>query len=310
MCIIAAVSTFYYVFGGMKGVAYVTVLHSAIKVIGIAVILGLALHATGGIQPMVAALPAEYFTWDGKIGVATIIAWTVGTVGAIFSTQFIVQAISSNKTSADARRSSLYAAALCLPLGVALALIGVAAKFLHPGLNSLYALPVFLQDMNPFLAGLVTTALVASVFVSVCTVALAIASLIMRDFYEPYFRPTPDAQLRATRWISLAIGVLPLVFVFFVPEILRLSFFTRALRLSISIVALIGFFLPAFRSGRGATLGLIAAAIMTTLWYAWGNPYGIDNMYIAAATPMLVILAERLLGVAKPPVLAMKEPVQ
>ena len=96
-----------------------------------------------------------------------------------------MQAISSCHSADDARRSTFYSAALCFPLGIALALIGVAAKFLHPSLNSLYALPVFLQGMNPLLAGLVTTALVASVFVSVCTVALAIVSLIMRDFYEP-----------------------------------------------------------------------------------------------------------------------------
>ena len=94
-----------------------------------------------------------------------------------------------HRAPTQARRSTFYAAALCLPLGIALALIGVAAKFLHPTMNSLYALPVFLQGMNPLLAGLVTTSLVASVFVSVSTVALAIASLIMRDFYVPLFPP-------------------------------------------------------------------------------------------------------------------------
>ncbi|MBV9248692.1 MAG: sodium:solute symporter family protein, partial [Acetobacteraceae bacterium] len=192
MCIIAVVSTFYYVFGGLKGVAYVTVLHSAIKIIGVALILGVALYATGGIQPMVTTLPPQYFTWDGSIGGPTIIAWIIGTTGAIFSTQFIMQAISSAHSARDAQRSTFYAAALCFPLGVALGLIGVAAKFLHPSMNSLYALPVFLEGMNPLLAGLVTTALVASVFVSVSTVALAIASLIMRDFYEPRFHPTPE----------------------------------------------------------------------------------------------------------------------
>ncbi len=55
--------------------------------------------------------------------------------------------------------------------------------FLHPEINSLYALPVFLQDMNPWLAGLVTTSLVASIFVSVSTVATAIASLVVKDFF-------------------------------------------------------------------------------------------------------------------------------
>jgi SSS family solute:Na+ symporter len=296
MCIIAVVSTFYYVFGGLKGVAYVTVLHSAIKLIGVALILGVALYATGGIHPMVAKLPPQYFTWDGSIGGSTVLAWTIGTTGAIFSTQFIMQAISSAHSAADARRSTLYAAALCLPLGVALGLIGVAAKFLHPSMNSLYALPVFLQGMNPLLAGLVTTALVASVFVSVSTVALAIASLIMRDFYEPYFHPSPEQEFRVTRIISLIIAFVPLIFVFFVPVILKLSFFTRALRLSISIVAVIGFYLPLFSSGRGATLGLLAAAVLTSVWYVLGNPYGIDNMYVAAVTPVVVMAIEHALS--------------
>jgi SSS family solute:Na+ symporter len=285
-------------------VAYVTVLHSGLKLIGVFLILGVALYATGGIAPMVNSLPPDYSTWDGAIGAPTIVAWTIGTIGAIFSTQFIMQAISSSHNADDARRSTFYSAALCFPLGIALALIGVASKFLHPSMNSLYALPVFLQGMNPFLAGLVTTALVASVFVSVSTVALAIVSLIMRDFYVPHYRPAPAAELRATRLIALAVAFAPLVFVFFVPEILRLSFFTRALRLSISIVAVIGFYLPMFHSGRGATLGLLAAAVLTSIWYVLGNPYGIDNMYIAAVTPVAVMAAERTLPWRKSAVLA------
>ena len=304
MCIIAVVSTLYYVFGGLKGVAYVTVLHTSVKIIGVALILGVGLYATGGVRPMVGSLPDYYWTWDGEIGGPTIVAWTVGTIGAIFSTQFIMQAISSAHSASDARRSTLYAAGLCLPLGLALGLIGVAARYLHPSLNSLYALPVFLQGMNPFLAGLVATGLIASVFVSVSTVALAIVSLIMRDFYVPRYRPDAAAELRATRIISLVIAVVPLIFVFFVPEILRLSFFTRALRLSISIVAVIGFYLPMFRSNRGATLGLLAAAVVTTVWYLLGNPFGIDNMYIAGLTPVVVMAVERLFGWQKQPAVA------
>jgi SSS family solute:Na+ symporter len=304
MVLIAVVSTFYYVFGGLKGVAYVTVLHSGIKLIGVGLILGVALYATGGIGPMVQTLPPQYFTWDGAIGGSTIVAWTVGTIGAIFSTQFIMQAISSCTDANQARRASLYAAGLCFPLGIALGLIGVAAKVAHPEIKSLFALPVFLQGMNPLLAGLVTTSLVASVFVSVCTVALAIASLVMRDFLVPWLRPEPTAELRMTRIVSLVIAFVPLIFVFFVPEILKLSFFTRALRLSISIVAVIGFYLPMFRSSLGATLGLLAAAVATSVWYLMGNPYGIDNMYVAMVTPVLVMAVERLVNAPKAPALA------
>lgn len=298
--LIAVVSTFYYVFGGMKGVAWVTILHSGMKILGLGIILYVALSATGGIAPMQAKLPAVYFSLDGRIGWATVFAWTFGTVGAIFSTQFIVQAISSTGSATSARNSALYAAVFCFPLGIVLALIGLAAKTLYPDMNSLYALPVFLKAMHPAVAALVTTSLVASIFVSVSTVALAIASLIVRDFYVPYWKPSQQRELRMTRVFSLVIAVVPLIFVFVVPEILKLSFFTRALRLSISLVALVGFYLPWFRSNLGATLGLVGAAIATTVWYLLGNPFGIDNMYVAAVSPLLVMAAERVLNPGSP----------
>jgi SSS family solute:Na+ symporter len=45
--------------------------------------------------------------------------------------------------------------------------------------------------------------------------------------------------------------------------------------------------------------------VATTAWYLLGNPFGIDNMYVAAVSPLLVLAAERLLnpgsGVASSP---------
>ncbi|CAD9223257.1 Na+/solute symporter [Burkholderia cenocepacia] len=293
--ITAIVSTIYFVWGGLKSVAYLTVVHSAVKLLGIAILVGVAWKLSGGIAPMARSLPAHYFTWSGALSGGTIGAWIIGTAGAIFSTQFIIQAISATRSPEGARASSLIAAFLCVPIALALGFIGVAAKYLYPGVKSLYALPVFLQHMNPILAGIVTTSLVASIFVSVCTVALAIASLIVKDFYVPRFNPTPDVELRMTRWISLIVGFLPLIFVLFVPQILALSFFSRALRLSVSVVALIGIYLPFFSGKRGAVLALVVATLATTFWYLLGNPFGIDNMYVALVTPAIVLVIGKLL---------------
>lgn len=292
--VIAAVSTFYFAFGGMKSLAYVNILHSGIKYIGVMVLLAVALHLTKGITPIMQSLPAYYFTWDGHVGASTIVAYLIGNIGAVFSTQYIIQAISSTKDANAARRSTYIAAALTVPISIALGLIGLAARYLYPEMKSLYALPIFMQSMNVYLAGFVTVSLVASIFVGVSTVALAISSLVVRDFYVPYFKPSAEQEFRATRWMALVIGFLPLIFVFFTPGLLNLSFFTRALRLSISIVAIIGFYLPFFGSNRGATLGLLGAAIATTVWYLLDNPYGVDNMYVALVTPALVIFVEKL----------------
>lgn len=291
--ITAVVSTFYFAFGGMKGVAWVTLLHSAIKYMGILIILYVALKMTGGVAPMMEKMPAFYWTWDGHVGASTIVAWLIGTVGSIFCTQFVIQAISSTKDVKSAKRATWVAFFFCLPIGLAMALIGVAAKFAHPDIKSLYALPVFLQDMSPWLAGIVTTSLVASIFVSVGTVALAIASLVVKDFYVPYRNPTPDREFKMTRWISIGIGFFPLLFVLFFPEVLKLSFFTRAIRLSITVVAIMAFYLPWFKSTRGANAGLIGACVVTSVWFLMGNPFGIDNMYVALITPAIIMVIDR-----------------
>ncbi|WP_312544241.1 sodium:solute symporter family protein [Pantoea eucalypti] len=291
--ITAVVSTFYFAFGGMKGVAWVTLLHSAIKYIGILIILYVALKMTGGVAPMIEKMPAFYWTWDGHVGASTIVAWLIGTVGSIFCTQFVIQAISSTKDVKSAKRATWVAFIFCLPIGLAMALIGVAAKFAHPDIKSLYALPVFLQDMSPWLAGIVTTSLVASIFVSVGTVALAIASLVVKDFYVPYRNPTPEREFKVTRWISIGIGFFPLLFVLFFPEVLKLSFFTRAIRLSITVVAIMAFYLPWFKSTRGANAGLIGACVVTSVWFLMGNPFGIDNMYLALIMPAIIMVIDR-----------------
>lgn len=295
--ITAIVSTFYlyFYFGGLKGVAYVTLIHSGVKYVGVMIILYVALKMTGGITPMVQQMPEFYWTWDGNIGASTIFAWLIGTIGSIFCTQFVIQAISATKDATSAKRATWIAFLFCMPIALAIAVIGVAAKFVHPEIKSLYALPVFLKDMNPWVAGLVTTSLVASIFISVSTVALAIASLIVKDFYVPYYNPTPEKEMKMTRVFSLIIGFLPLVFVLLVPEVLKLSFFTRAIRLSISVVAMIAFYLPFFNSTRGANTSLIAACVVTSVWYVMGNPFGIDNMYVALITPAIVMFLDRLI---------------
>jgi SSS family solute:Na+ symporter len=293
--VIALVSSVYYVFGGLKGTAYVAVLHSLMKLGGIAILVVVAATLSGGLGPMRQALPASYFTWDGAVGAPTIGAWMVGAIGAIFSTQYIVQALAASKTPVDAQRSALIAAVLCLPLGFALGFIGIAAKYLYPAQKSLYALPVFISKMSAPLAGLVTVSLVASVLVSVSTVAVATTSLVMRDFYVPWRKPGPEHELKATRLVGLAVGLVPLICVFFTPHILALAFFTRALRLSITLVALTAVYLPWIRSGRAAVAALIASCFATTGWYLAGNPFGVDNMYVAAVVPPLVLIGERLL---------------
>ncbi|MFT8446606.1 MAG: sodium:solute symporter family protein [Liquorilactobacillus nagelii] len=289
MIIIGIISTFYFCIGGMKSVAYVTVIHTFLKYVGIIVVFIAALMMTKGIAPIKAALPAYYFSATGHVGLATIIGWIITITGAIFSTQFIVQAISSSRNSHEARKASFIAALLALPLGLMVAVIGICARYLFPKINNLYALTIFLRHINVWLSALVATGLLASVFIGVSAVALGIVSLIVDDFYVPHWKPTPEKQLKVTRIISLVVGFTPLVFAFATPQILALSFFTKALRVSITIVAVVAFYLPAFSDTKGANIALVGTTFISTAWFLLGDPFGISDIYVALLSPLILM---------------------
>mgnify|MGYP001188596335 CR=1 FL=1 len=290
MLIVGVISTFYYCIGGMKSVAYVTVIHTFVKYVGLVITAVVALIMTRGFTPLTRGLPSYYFSGSGHIGWGTIIGWIITTTGAIFSTQYIVQAISSSKSEKNAKKSAFMAACLALPLSLIVAVIGVCARYLFPKINSLYALPVFLGHMNVILAAVVATGLLASVFIGVSAVALGMVSLIVDDFYVPHWQPEPKQQLKTTRIISLLVGVIPLIFAFVTPQILSLSFFTKGVRISITIVAIIAFYLPHFTDTIGANIALLGTTILATAWFVFGDPFGINDIYVALLTPLIMVI--------------------
>lgn len=290
MMLIAVVSTIYFSIGGMKSVARTTLIHTVMKYLCVLIIAVIAWRMAHGMHRVSMGLPHYYFTVTGKVGVGTIIGWILTSVGAIFSTQTIAQAIASTSNARNAQRAAYSACLLVLPFGILLGMIGVIARFLFPRINPLYALPVFLGHMNTIAAVICSIGLLAGVFVGVSSCGLAVVALFINDFYIPHCHPQPDKQLRVTRITSIIVGLLPLVFMFYVPNILALSFFAKALRVSIAIVAVMAFYLPTFNSTKVANAALIGTTVLTTVWFILGNPFGINDTYIALITPMIVMV--------------------
>lgn len=299
--ITAVVSAVYVAIGGLRSVAYVNVIHFVFKYLAVIIAMWVGLQLIGGLEPLTSKLPPFYFTWDGHVGFATILAWTIANMGAVFSTQQIVQAVSGAKSAKDARNAAIIAGVLCVPIGIFAALVGVAAKYLFPQQNSLLALPGFVMKMNPWLGGIVLTGLVAMVFANAAAVSLAMTSLLIKDFYMKYFKQDPKSLMTVTRVVSIGICFLPIPFVLLFPALLQTMFFAKALRTSISVVAVLAFYLPFFSSGRGATTGLIAASVGASVWFLLGNPDGIDNTYIAVVIPALVMGLDHLIARGRRP---------
>jgi SSS family solute:Na+ symporter len=293
--IVGLVTVVYVSSGGMFAVVYTNLIHASFKYIGMILAVTFGLVAVGGLSGISSHLVPAMFDLTG-IGWPTIIAWTIANIGSVFSTQYIIQAVCSTNNEANAKKASIYAGLLVIPVGLMAALIGMAAATLFPKIASEQALPVMTTLMNPFLGGLVIAGLVAAVFGTVAAGTIGSAALLLKDFYLPIFNKnaTDKQSLRFSRIATVIMGLLPIPFAIFAPQILNTIFFARALRTTIAVIVILMFYFPKFSNGRGAVWGMIIAVILTTTWYMAGNPFGIDNIYIAVITPIIVMAINHL----------------
>ena len=104
--------------------------------------------------------------------------------------------------------------------------------------------------------------------------------------------PSEKNKIWITRIVSVLIGLIPVPFALGVPGMIKTFFFARALRSSITVLLLFMIFAPLMSSKKGGFVALVGSLIVTIAWMIMGNPFGIDNIYVAVVVPTVVILAD------------------
>jgi SSS family solute:Na+ symporter len=293
--IVGLIAVLYVSIGGMSAVVYTNLIHASFKYLAIIIAVSFALVAVGGFSNLTTHLKPNMFSFT-NVGWPQIIAWLIANIGSVFSTQYIIQAIAATDHEKKAKKASLYAGLLIIPFGILAAIAGMCSLVLFPHIKPIQAFPALLSLMNPFFAGIVVAGLVASLFGTISALTIGSATLLLKDFYQPLFHKEDKdvASLRFVRIATIAVGLLPIPFALFSTHLLVIVFLARALRTSLAILVILMFYTPKFGNGRGATWGLILSLIFTIGWYAAGNPFGIDNTYVATVTPIIVMAISHL----------------
>lgn len=294
--IIAIVACLNVAFGGLKGVGMANLIHAAAKYFGLLVILFTAILIVVDKPIILESIPKAQWSLFEGVGYGQVLAWVVGNIGAVFSTQYVLQSICSLKKPSDARKATILAAVCIFPIGFISAAIGIFSRAIFPDIKNIMALPAFFDVMNPWLVAVAAAAMIAATFVSILACQLGATALIMKDFYIGFFKPSPKHEIWATRFMSIAIGFLPVPFALLVPGMIKTFFFARALRTIITVLLIFGVYWPHLASKKGGVLAIALGAIATIAWYMLDNPFGINNIYIAVATPALVMLLDSAIG--------------
>jgi len=297
------VAVFYVFLGGMRSVVYTNVIHSLVKYAGIGVAVYFGLAKVGGLRELQVRLPAEMFSWT-NVGLSQIFAWFIAGVGATFSTQYVIQAINTVETPQKARAASLYTALLMVPFGIATALAGMCSLALYPGIKSINALPALIANMHGVLAGVVAAGLAASLFGSIAAISVATATLLYKDFYSRLAVEGDDRRsLNFIRVTTIVVGLLPIALAIYTPNVLQVTFLAKAIRASLSVLVLLVFYAPNFGTRTGALLSILCSLVATIAWFAMGNPFGIDNAYVALVIPLIIMSLSSAMertGMSKP----------
>lgn len=284
------VAVFYVFMGGMRSVVYTNVIHSLVKYIGIGVAAYFGLTKVGGFQELQARLPSEMFSWT-NVGWEQIFAWFIAGIGATFSTQYVIQAINTVETRQKAKAASLYTALLLVPFGIATALVGMCSLALFPNIKSINAFSALIEDMNGVMAGVVAAGLAASLFGTIAAISVATATLLYKDFYTRFVTREGDEKrsLNFIRVTTIIVGLLPIALAIYTPNILQMTFLAKAIRASLSVLVLLVFYAPWFGTRTGALVSILCSLVATIAWFMLGNPFGIDNAYVALVVPLIIM---------------------
>ncbi len=291
--IVAAATILSVTGGGLKGVGLANTIHATFKYLGLFAVAWAAWHYFGVHPETVQAIPPKHYDMMG-IGGGKLLAWTVANIGAVFSTQFVIQCIATVRTPGDAKTAGIIAGVLIIPIGFLAAYTGMSAKAIFPEIRSVMAMPAFFDVMPAWLAGVAVSGIIAATLVTILACQLGASALVMKDFIIPIFEPAEEKRLGITRMVTFIVGLLPVPFALYVPGLLKTIFFARALRTSVAVLAVFMFYAPLFGSPKSATIGLGFSVVMTTIWFVLGNPFGFDNIYVAALSPALVMLVDHL----------------
>lgn len=285
--IAVAVMTAYFAIGGLLSSAWVNRLQLIVILAGFAMAVAVVVGRSGGVGPVVAAVPDTTFL----TGMSPAAGWPLLFLVApnFFLSPGLLQRAFAARSVRALRLGVGWCAVALLVFAFAPVALGMSARLLLPDLSTAplqMVLPSLLADAVPTLVGALALAAVFSAEISSADAVLYMLSTSgARDIYRGVFKPhASDAEvLRAARLTAVLGGIGGFVLVFYYDSIYAaLGAFYSVVGVTLLAPVLGGLFLP--RGGRPAALASIVVGLAVL--------YGLPASVTAATwvTPSLACL--------------------
>ncbi|MCP1659273.1 sodium/proline symporter PutP [Neisseria perflava] len=289
---LGAGATIAYTFiGGFLAVSWTDTVQATLMIFALILTPVMVYLSLGGAAEMQAAIQTasaetgkhygSLFAGTTFLGIISTAAWGLGYFGqphilARFMAAENVKALS------DARRIGMTWMILCLGGAVAVGYFGIAYFGGHPeqlaemgGNNERIFISLATLLFNPWIAGIILSAILAAVMSTLSCQLLVCSSAITEDFYKGFLRP--QAEQKELVWVGrimvLAVAIIA-VLIAADPEskVLGLvSYAWAGFGAAFGSVVILSVLWKRM-TANGALWGMIAGAVVCVSWAEWANP--------------------------------------
>lgn len=277
------------IFGGLRGIAWMNVVHIVVMTVCLIPATVASVGAAGGLSQLMASLPAEHLSLV-RPGGFTITAWLISSSLIRVLSSVSVMAVFAAKDERNAKISILGSGIFLLLFSVMPCLIGLSAYVIMPDISSRLALWAMGELCGVTISTVISIAVLAAIVSSTPGFLLALGGMATRDIF---LLVKPNASERSQLFFSrIAMILLPVggtLFAFTQPSLLGMVLKMSQVRAIFAVILLVSVFWRRLHPAAAFWAGLLGACC-GFIWFFVGSPFGIEPLWSALTIGILTMI--------------------
>lgn len=283
--------------GGMLAVIYTDAIQFIVLVGGIALASVLALKGVGGMDQLIASVPASNLAVKDVIPTSTIVTLAVSYMFGEFMAPYFINRYASSDSSNTAMKSSIMFGIFYFFFVFMDCMIGLVGIVTVPGIAPDAVMSTVIKDSLPIgITGLVFAALISAIMSSGDSILNTAAVIFSRDIYNKFLnKNATDKQLLTVSKVgTLVIGVAGVVIALTAEGVFEAmtglyGYWAPSLVPPLAVAIIWGGALERKISPYAGIAGVIVGLVTKVVWDRLGMPGGIPSIVIGIVLNVITL---------------------
>lgn len=277
--------------GGMKGLAWMNIIHTFVLIFGLGIAAVAAVNLVGGMEAITLTLPASFFSIT-EPNLGTVLASAIGGALSYLAAGSVINVVFCSKSLKAGRVALWVASIMTLFFAFLPGLVGLAGAVQFDNAAANQVLFMMANAVSPWVSTITSLAVLAAIISSAPAFLLVIITQLTDDFYRSRFRPkaTEKELMAVSRVLTVAVGVLCILIGLNGGSILSALLGALQIRSITTVVLLAALFWPRIDS-KAAFWSILIGSSVAAVWNFLGSPFGVAPLWPALAVTACLLVA-------------------